>query len=137
MNILKLLKPKAVIDYIYDDCSVRQAIEKMRNHGFTAIPVINKEGEYVKTLAEGDFLYFMLDNSIFDIRDLERYSISVIPKRIRSDPVSVTATVDELVLLATNQNFVPVIDDRRVFIGIVTRSDILQYCHTFIRENKD
>ena len=136
MNILKLLKPKAVIDYIYDDCSVRQAIEKMRNHGFTAIPVINKEGEYVKTLAEGDFLYFMLDNSIFDIRDLERYSISVIPKRIRSDPVSVTATVDELVLLATNQNFVPVIDDRKVFIGIVTRSDILKYCHDFIKENE-
>lgn len=136
MNILKLLKPKAVIDYIYDDCSVRQAIEKMRHHGFTAIPVINKEGEYVKTLAEGDFLYFMLDNSIFDIRDLERYSISVIPKRIRSDPVSVTATVDELVLLATNQNFVPVIDDRKVFIGIVTRSDILKYCHDFIKENE-
>lgn len=137
MNILKLLKPKAVIDYVYDDCTVRQAIEKMRHHGFTAIPVIDRRGEYVKTIAEGDFLYFMLDNNIFDVRDLEKYSISDIPRRVRGNPVSVTATIDELVLLATNQNFVPVIDDRQVFIGIVTRSDILQYCHTFIRENKD
>ena len=48
-----------------------------------------------------------------------------------------TATVEELVLLAMNQNFVPVIDDRKVFIGIVTRSDILQYCHSIIKENEE
>lgn len=134
MNILKLLKPKAVIDYVHDDSTVRQAIEKMRFHGFTAIPVINRAGEYVKTLAEGDFLYFMLDNKIFDIRDLEHYKISDIPRRVRVEPVSVAASIGELVLLATNQNFVPVIDDRRVFIGIVTRSDILQYCHGALKE---
>ncbi|MBR6101202.1 MAG: CBS domain-containing protein [Ruminococcus sp.] len=136
MNILKFLKPKAVIDYVYDDCTVRQAIEKMRAHGFTAIPVINRQGEYVKTLAEGDFLYFMLDNSIFDIRDLERHSISDIPKRVRSSTVSVTAAVDELVLLAMNQNFVPVTDDRKIFIGIVTRSDILKYCHDHLKDSE-
>ena len=135
MNILKLLKPKAVIDFVYDDATVRQAIEKMRNHGFTSIPVINRSGEYVKALAEGDFMYFMLDNNIFDVRGLEHYRISEIPRRVRSTPVSVAATVDELVLLAMNQNFVPVIDDRKVFIGIVTRRDILQYCHTFLKEN--
>ena len=32
-----------------------------------------------------------------------------------------------------NQNFVPVIDDRKVFIGIVTRRDILQYCYNAVR----
>lgn len=137
MNIIKLLKPKAVIDYVYDDCTVRQAIEKMRAHGFTAIPVINRNGEYVKTLAEGDFLYFMLDNNIFDVRDLEHHAISDIPRRVRSEAVSVTETVEKLVLLAMNQNFVPVIDDRKVFIGIVTRSDILQYCHSAINESSD
>ncbi|MBR1392534.1 MAG: CBS domain-containing protein [Ruminococcus sp.] len=137
MNIIKLLKPKAVIDYVYDDCTVRQAIEKMRAHGFTAIPVINRSGEYVKTLAEGDFLYFMLDNNIFDVRDLEHYAISDIPRRVRSEAVSVTETVEALVLRAMNQNFVPVIDDRKVFIGIVTRSDILQYCHSAINEAED
>lgn len=137
MNILKLLKPKAVIDYVYDDCTVRQAIEKMRFHGFTAIPVINRDGAYVKTLAEGDFLYFMLDNNIFDIRDLEHHSISDIPRRVRGEAVSVTASIGELVLLATNQNFVPVIDDRKVFIGIVTRSDILQYCHGAIGNDEE
>lgn len=135
MNILKLLKPKAVIDYVFEDFTIRQALEKMRNHGFTAIPVIGREGEYIKTLSEGDILWFMLDNGITEIKELERYSISNIPKRVKNDPVYIYSTVEDLVLLSMNQNFVPVIDDRNVFIGIVTRQDILRYCHETIKNN--
>ena len=58
MNILKFLKPKACVDFVYDDNTARQALEKMKNHSFTAVPVIDREGRYVKTLAEGDFLWF-------------------------------------------------------------------------------
>lgn len=134
MNILKLLKPKAVIDYIYEDATVRQAIEKMRNHGFTAIPVINRKGHYVKTLADGDFLYFMLENNISDIKELERYSIHEITLRVKNSPVYVYSTIEDLILLSMNQNFVPVIDDRDVFIGIITRRDILQYCYNTIKD---
>ena len=36
--------------------------------------------------------------------------------------------MDELVEAAMNQNFVPVVDDKGDFIGIVTRSRILKYC---------
>lgn len=129
MNILMLLKPKAVIDYAYEDFTIRQAIEKMRNHGFTAIPVIKRSGEFVKTLAEGDILWFMLANNITDVKELERYSVSSIPRRVINKPVSVSSTIEDLILLSINQNFVPVIDDRNKFIGIVTRSDILQHCH--------
>lgn len=133
MNILKLLKPKAVIDYIYDDFTVRQAIEKMKNHGFTAVPVINRKGEYVKTLAEGDFFYFMLEKNISDLKELEHYNIGQITRRVRNDPVYIYSTIEDLILLSMNQNFVPVIDDRNMFIGIVTRKDILQYCYNTIK----
>lgn len=133
MNILKLLKPKAVIDFVYEDFTVRQAIEKMRNHGFTAVPVVGKDGGYVKTLAEGDILWFMLDNGITDIKELEKYSVSNIPRRVKSKPVCIYSTIEDLILLSMDQNFVPVIDDRDKFIGIVTRSDILRYCHNTIK----
>lgn len=129
MNILKFLKPKAVINYIYEDYTLRQAVEKMRNHGFTAVPVINRDGGYVKTLAEGDLLWFMLDNKIEDVKGLEDYLISDVPKRVQNAPVSVYSTIEELILLLMNQNFVPVIDDRDMFIGIITRQDILRFCH--------
>ncbi|MDE6149803.1 MAG: CBS domain-containing protein [Ruminococcus sp.] len=135
MNILKFLKPKAVIDFVYEDYTVRQAIEKMRNHGFTAIPVISKDGGYVKTLAEGDILWFMLDNDIMDIKQLEKYSISNIPRRVKNNPVYIYSTIEDLILLLMNQNFVPVIDDRNMFIGIITRQDILRYCHKTIKSN--
>lgn len=38
MNILKFLKPKACVDFVYDDNTARQALEKMKNHSFTAVP---------------------------------------------------------------------------------------------------
>ena len=40
MNIIQLLHPKALIDFVYDDSTCRQALEIMGNHGFTAVPVI-------------------------------------------------------------------------------------------------
>ena len=58
----------------------------MKNHGFTAVPVIDREGRYVKTLAEGDFLWFMLNNGIQDMRELEKYRISEITRRVRMKP---------------------------------------------------
>lgn len=137
MNILKLLKPKACIDYVYDDNTARQALEKMKNHGFTAVPVINRKGEYVKTLAEGDFLWFMLNNEITDMRELEQYRIGQITRRVNMKPVYVYSTIEDLMLLSMDQNFVPVIDDRNVFIGIVTRKDILQYCHSKLQKYDD
>ena len=38
--------------------------------------------------------------------------------------------MNELVEIAINQNFVPVLDDRNLFIGIVTRKDIMLYLKT-------
>jgi CBS domain-containing protein len=133
-NILQLLKPKAEISYIYEDCTVRQAVEKIKHHGFTAVPVINQSGKYVKTLAEGDFLWFMLSHNIFDITELEKYSVKDIPRRVVCEPVYVYSTIEDLLMLSMNQNFVPVIDDRGVFIGIVTRKDILQVCCDEIKQ---
>ena len=136
MNILQLLKPKATIDYVFADNTARQALEKMKNHGFTAVPVIDRDGKYVKTLAEGDFLWFMLNNGITDMRELERFNAGEIARRVNIKPVYVTSTIEDLILLSMDQNFVPVIDDREVFIGIVTRKDILDYCHSKIKSLK-
>lgn len=135
MNIIQLLHPKALIDYIYDDTTCRQALEIMGNHGFTAVPVINHGGEYVKTLSEGDLLWFMINRQLGSRRDLEQFSVSDVhtKRNIEVRPVSVTASIDDVILMLVNQNFVPVIDDRNTFIGIITRSDVLKYCHSRLK----
>ena len=136
LNIFQLLIPKAMTSYINDTATLRQAAEIMRRHGYTAVPVINSSGEYVKTMAEGDFLWFMLEHEIHDIVEMEGYSVCDVPKRVMCEPVSVDSTIEDLFKLSMNQNFVPVVDGRGVFIGIVTRRDILQACYAELKNRE-
>ena len=62
MNLLFLLRPKDEITYISSDATVRQGLEKMRVHGYTAIPAVTASGEYAGTVSEGDFLWAMCEN---------------------------------------------------------------------------
>ena len=60
MNIPKILTPKAMTAYIGADDTVRQGLEVMRHHGYTAIPVLGEHGEYIGCITEGDFLWHIL-----------------------------------------------------------------------------
>jgi predicted transcriptional regulator len=51
-----------------------------------------------------------------------------ITRRKDNIPVRVTTNMYDLVQRASTQNFVPVVDDKDTFIGIVTRSGIIKYC---------
>ena len=136
MNIPLLLKPKGLISYINENSTVRQGIEKMKFHGYAALPVINDDGEYTGTVTEGDFLWHFL-NTKNDAAPAKKYLIKDIMKK-RNTPVNINASVDELLNLVLDQNFVPVTDDRGVFIGIVTRRDIINtFCEMYRDENFD
>ena len=54
MNIAFFLTPKSEVVYENIDANMRQVIERMERHGYTAVPMIDKEGRYVGTLTEGD-----------------------------------------------------------------------------------
>jgi len=106
---------------------MRQGLEKMRAHGYTAIPVISPCGEYLGTVSEGDFLWAITDKDGFTLKDSEKVRITDIMRSKRDYAVSVSADMNELLLRIMEQNFVPVVDDRNIFIGIVTRRDIINY----------
>lgn len=127
MNILRLLKPKDTIVYVYKHNTIRQALEKLRNVSYTALPVIDKNGEYCGTVSEGDFLWHMLDKGIDGIKAQEKYRISDILRQEFNPPVQIDVSMNEVLEKAVNQNFIPVTDDSGVFIGIVTRQDIIRY----------
>ena len=128
MNIAYLLTPKHRVAYLYDDNSIRQGLEKLRHHGRSAVPVINRKGQYVGTVSEGDFLWRLLPDESTpcpcSVKELERLHVRDI---LRENPsVRITASVDELLDTIVRQNFVPVVDDLNSFIGIVTRQDIIR-----------
>ena len=127
-NILFLLTPKAMCAFLYDDYTMRQALEKMEAAGYTALPILNKRGEYRGTLTEGDLLWAIKNMCYMDMRQAEAHRIMEIARRRDHLPVRVTTSMQDLVERATNQNFVPVVDDKDTFIGIVTRGNIIKYC---------
>ena len=126
MNIVMLLRPKSEVAYIYNDNTIRQGLEKMHTHGYTAIPVIDRDGGYVGTVSEGDFLWKLLDTNDPSMKKAEELRVrDVIGSKYPA--VRITVTMDALLESAMNQNFIPVIDDLDKFIGIVTRRDIISY----------
>ena len=127
-NILFFLTPKAMCAFVYDDYSIRQALERMESAGYAALPILNKHGEYRGTLTEGDLLWALKNICYMDMRQAEARRIMEITRRKDNVPVRVTTGMHDLVRRAGNQNFVPVVDDKDTFIGIVTRSAIIKFC---------
>lgn len=127
-NILFFLTPKALCAYLYDDYTIRQALEKMEAAGFAALPILNRRGEYRGTLTEGDLLWALKNMCYMDMRQAEARRIMEITRRKDNIPVHVTANMHDLVNRASAQNFVPVVDDKEAFIGIITRRSIIKYC---------
>jgi CBS domain-containing protein len=127
-NILFFLTPKAMCAYLLDDYTVRQALERMETAGYAALPILNKNGEYRGTLTEGDLLWAIKNMCYMDMRQAEARRIMEISRRKDNVPVRVTASMQDLIDRAAGQNFVPVVDDKDTFIGIITRKAIIKYC---------
>ena len=131
VNIAYFLLPKVSVAYLYEDFTFRQGLEKMRRKGYSAIPVITRDGQYAGTVSEGDFLWHLLDDRMA-LRsgfrtNLEELRIRNILRVDSYRPVRITVGMEELTYTVMNQNFVPVVDDTDHFIGIITRRDILRY----------
>ena len=127
MNILLFLTPKREVEYLFDDYSIRQALEKMEYHRYSAIPILNREGKYVGTLTEGDILWYIKNKHNLNIYEAENIKIIDIPRHHDNKPVSASTELKDIFDTAMNQNFMPVIDDGHYFIGIITRKKIMNY----------
>ena len=131
MNIASFLLPKDEVAYLRDDMTLRQGLEKLKRSGFTAIPVIDVEDRYVGVVGEGDFLWNILSHNqnLEDIKlkKLEHMTVRDFLQNGKVKAAPIDTAMENLLERAKNQNFVPVVDDRNVFIGIVTRSDVIKY----------
>ena len=126
MNVISLLTPKAQVAYLYDDFTVRQGLEKLRAHGYTAIPVLARDGSYVGTVSEGDFLWNLVDRRDNSLRSKEKQPLRTVMRRDFNPAVSVGVTMEELLERSVRQCFIPVVDGRGSFVGIATRQNIIR-----------
>lgn len=127
MNILFFLTPKSDVAYINEDDTLRQALEKMEYHKYSAVPMVSREGNYVGTITEGDLLWGIKNQYNLNLKEAEFIPITEIRRRMDYRPVKADCKMEDMIDKALNQNFVPVVDDRGLFIGIITRKDIIKY----------
>lgn len=127
MNIAFFLIAKKDIVYLPLHCTMRQALEKMEYHRYTAVPLVDKEGRYAGTITEGDLLWKMKNTPGLAFADTEKIMIKDIPHQMTNNPVRIDAEIEDLLSLAIVQNFVPVVDDNEIFIGIIRRREIIEY----------
>lgn len=127
MNIMRFIVPKSLVEFVTVESTVRQALEKMRYHRYVAIPVIDSEGKYVGTLRNDDILTYILESGSFDSRMAESNAVAEIIDGNYAPPVYHNASMPELIDRVKEHNFVPVVDDRGCFVGIILRRDILNF----------
>ncbi len=131
MNIASFILPKSEVVYLRDNMTLRQGLEKLKHTTYTAVPVIDIEDRYVGVVGLGDFLWNILDSNEqlenVTMKHVEQMTLRDVIQHGRVKPVCIDTNMEQLLGQAQVQNFVPVIDDRNVFIGIVTRSDIIKY----------
>lgn len=131
MNIASFILPKEEVTYLRDFMTLRQGLEKLYRSGYTALPVIDMEDRYVGVVGEGDFLWNILyyNQRLENVtaKELEKSTIRSIMRSGKVNPVCIDTAMETLLQQAKEQNFVPVIDDRSVFIGIIRRSDIIKF----------
>lgn len=140
MNIAQVLIPKSNVATIYDDATLRQGMEKLRFHKYSAIPVVTRDNHYVGTVSEGDFLWYFFPTGEeplqqFSLRTAEEHFIRDILVPGRNPPLRIDSPIHEVIAQIMRQNFIPVVDDRDTFCGIVTRRSIIRYIY-FKSRNK-
>ncbi|WP_150272652.1 CBS domain-containing protein [Paenibacillus tepidiphilus] len=133
MNIAFFLLPKQEVACVTLDSTLRQTLERMEFHRYTAVPILTRNGEYAGTVTEGDLLWYMKDSDGgVTFENASKYLLKDVPLRVNNRPVSIDADMEDLIKLAKVQNFVPVVDDMNKFIGIVRRSQIIEYCENVV-----
>lgn len=127
MNILFFILPKDKAEYVLDTFTLRQTYEKLENSGYTALPVINSKGEYISTITEGDILRYIKRQSDFSLKKSEKTPIKEVEILRDVKSIKIYANMEDLLEVALEQNFIPVVDDMNHFIGIITRRAIMSY----------
>lgn len=137
LNIAFFLLPKKEVVHLSPRSTMRQAMERMEHHRYTAVPLVDEEGRYSGTITEGDLLWKLKNTPGFCLKDAEKILLKDIPQHVQNQCVSIDTHIEDLISLAVKQSFVPVVDDQEIFIGIVRRREIIEYCLRFFKsENR-
>lgn len=94
MNIAFFLTPKIEVVHEKIDATMRQVIERMERHGYTAIPLIDNNGVYIGTLTEGDLLWKLKNTDGLSFENTNEIKIKDVERRVNHKSVSINSDMD-------------------------------------------
>jgi CBS domain-containing protein len=128
MNVAFFLTPKDEVVWVAANATLADALALMEPHRHSAVPLLDEEGRYIGTLTEGDLLWYLRRAERPWAEVAAAIRVSAIPRWMKNDPIDIGAEMEALLARAVVQSFVPVVDDRSVFVGMVRRKSIIEYC---------
>ena len=126
-SVMSVFTPKKMTSFLNANSTIRQAIEIFDAHRYTIVPLVDDQGQYVGTLSEGDLLRFLKNQINYDIKAAEKYHVKDIERYRSYRSLKVDSLLSEFFALSLEQNFVPVVDDKGSYIGIIKRREIIRY----------
>ena len=126
-NILAFLTPKSETLYLDSDSTIRQTLESFDYYKYSVVPLLDEEGKYITTISEGDILRYIKNDAYFDIRIAESVKVEQIEKYRPYKALTIFSIAEEVIKLSLEQNFIPIIDGRGVYIGIIKRKSIIDF----------
>ena len=133
-NHLFYLLPKSETVFLTNTDSFNQAYNMFVITNYTALPVINKKGQYVGTICEGDLLRVLSLSLTHPEIDLDSFEIKDIDFKINLEVARINESYEHLVELAVEQNFIPLVDDQGIFIGILRRQELIKELINFLED---
>ena len=124
MNVLTALTPKSEVAVLEGGDTLRAAVQKMSHHHFLMIPVLGSEGHYLYSISTGDILFYLTENDM-TLKEMETVPLERVPIYRPIMPLKVTASAKEVQRALMAQNYVPMVDERGIFIGIITRKKLV------------
>ncbi len=116
---------KDKVAYLYSDCPVEEAMKLFTESGYGSVPVIEDNGIYAGIVCDKDFLKCYTSDDLR--KNISTLKLKDIITNKRSYAINVYTKIDDVLLLSMHQNFLPVIDDEGIFIGIITRKAIIEF----------
>ena len=124
MNIFGIMIPKQMLTYLYADDPLDTAVKELINSGYTAVPVIDRSGVYLGVVSEGNFLNMVMECG----RDkLFEHTVGEIISEDKEAFIINTVSKEEIMEKILDRNFLSIVDDRKCFVGIITRKSIIKY----------
>ena len=127
MNVAFFITPKAEVAFVTSDATLDDAIVTMQRSGHPTLPVLRDGGSYLGTVSEATLLAVLLRAEL-DHRPVPHDApVAALPIDHACPALGVGAAVESVLRRIVDHSFLPVVDDRGAFIGIVRRRDVVRH----------